>query len=268
SSRAGITCILQALNALKAAGRLDDTRLGVFAYADEGKGLLYSDKYLKQAATLAGRVFVLQPGFLGGKVINQRCGSRKYDILVEGPFHRIGSQECSADVLSWFLERAQGIGSLSRRQQKITVAVQEIHSDRYSVLLPHQVRATVFVTFLDTDLADEAEERLRKFFTPKQEEHGEIRVYFEKLEERPPFRYSPHNDLLIARLRKLSEEWELPFGVESSLLPSAAGEIPAGIPVICGFGPASRDMFTPFECVNRGELLQRALLLSLYLLEN
>ncbi len=268
SSRAGIVCILQALQALNSVGSLQDTRLGVFIYADEGRGMRYSSHALQQAASRAGRVIVLQPGFQSGKVVTQRRGSRKFSILVEGAFQRIGAHGPSSDVMSWFLQRAEQIGALSLPEERLTVAVQEIYSERYSVLLPHRVRATVFVTFLDAALADEAETRLHQLFAPESGEHPETSVYIEKLEERPPLIPSESVNTLISRFRKISEDWKLPFGVESSLLPSAAGEVPEGVPVLCGLGPASRDMFTPHECIHRGELLQRALLLTLFLLED
>ncbi len=268
SSRAGIVCILEALNTLNSIDKLQDNKLGVFIYADEGRGMRYSSQYLQRAAAAAGQVVVLQPGFSGGKVVDQRRGSRKFSILVEGEFQRIGSHGSSDDLMSWFLSRADKIGSLSMPEERLTVAVQEVHSERYSVLLPHRIRATVYVTFLDAELADRAESRLHEFFAPGQGEMDETMVYIERLEERPSLNRSEETARMISRLRKISEDWKLPFGVEASLLPSAAGEVPAGTPVICGFGPASRDMFTPHECIHRGEMLQRALLLTLLLLED
>jgi len=267
SSRAGIACILQVLQALQAVGRLQDAVLGVFIYADEGRGMRYSSQALQQAAAQARQVIVMQPGFRSGKIVDQRRGSRKYSILVEGAFQRIGAHGPTSDVLSWFLQRADRIGSLSLPEERLTVAVQEIQSERYSVLLPHRVRATVYVTFLDDALADEAERQLQELFTSREEEAGETQVYIERLEERPPLVRSACVSQLLDRLQQISEDWKMPFGVESSLLPSAAGVVPPEIPVICGFGPASRDMFTPHECIHRGELLQRALLLTMLLLE-
>lgn len=264
SSRAGIVCLLQALGALDAVNELKKTRLGVFIYSDEGRGMRYSSALLRKAARSAGQVIVLQPGFHGGKVVDQRRGSRKFSILVEGDPLRIGYRGDFDDVLTWFLRVAARLGELSKPEQRLTVAVQEVQSERFSILLPHRVRATIYVTFLESSLADEAEAKIRKLFTP---ENKEIRAYLEKLEERPPLLRSPESTSLLARLKSLSEEWKLPFGVEAGLLPSAAGEIPPGVPVVCGFGPASQDLYTPYECIHRGELLQRALLLALFLLE-
>ncbi len=267
SSRAGIACILQVLKTLKLVDKLDSNKLGVFVYADEGRGMRYSFQHLQLAASKAGRVIIMQPGFRSGKVVDQRRGSRKFSILVEGPFQRIGSHDSAIDLMSWFLNRADKIGALSCPEERLTVAVQEVHSESYSVLLPNRIRATVYVTFLDPELADKAEARLQELFEPGPGEQAETKIYIEKLEERPPLNRSAASEEVIRQLKKISEEWKLPFDVEASLLPSAAGEVPAGIPVICGFGPASRDMFTPHECIHRGELVQRALLLTLLLLE-
>ncbi len=268
SSRAGLACILQVLKTLKQVEKLETAKPGVFIYADEGRGMRYSAPYLQQAASKAGRVIIMQPGFRSGKIVDQRRGSRKFSILVEGEFKRIGAHDSESDLMSWFLSRADQIGTLSCPEERLTVAVQEVHSERYSVLLPHRIRAIVYITFLDSERADEAETRLHSLFESQQEEGDETKVYIERLEERPPLNRSTAAEAVIAQLKKISEEWNLPFGVDSSLLPSAAGEVPAGIPVICGFAPASRDMFTPHECIHRGELLQRALLLTLLLLED
>ena len=264
SSRAGIVCMLQALTALYEVNKLDQAKVGVFIYSDAGRGMRYSSRVLRQAAAVAGNVIVLQPGFLGGQVVDQRRGSRKFSIQVDGSSMRIGFRGEQEDVLSWFLKKAASVSDLSRPEHRLSAAVQEVHSERYSMLLPHRVRATVYITYLESQLADLAEAEIRKVFTPA---YPELRAYVEKLEDRPPLVRSDVTASIILRLKKISEEWKLPFGVESSLLPSAAGEVPENVPVICGFSPAGREIFTPYECVHRGELLQRALLLTLFLLE-
>jgi D-alanine-D-alanine ligase len=265
SSRAGITCVTQALSALKIAGKIGDKKLGVFIYSDEGRGMRYSSHMLRLASAKAKEVIIMQPGFLSGKVVDQHRGSRKYSILVEGPFQRTGAHTTTPDAMSWFLTKSESIRNISRPEEMINMAVQEVHSERYSILLPHRVRATVYLSFLDKDLAQQAEGALYSMFEHPSED--EINVYIQKLEERPPLNKSERTSQMTEKLRIISEEWKLPFGTESGLLPTAGGEVPESTDVICGFGPASRDMFTPNECIHRGELLQRALLLTMYLLD-
>ncbi|SHE88057.1 M20/M25/M40 family metallo-hydrolase [Alkalibacter saccharofermentans] len=265
SSRAGIACVIQALSALKIAGKIEDKKLGVFIYSDEGRGMRYSSHMLRLASAKAKEVIIMQPGFLNGKVVDQHRGSRKYSILVEGPFQRTGAHTTTPDAMSWFLAKSEIIRNISRPKEMINMAVQEVHSERYSILLPHRVRATVYLSFLDKDLAQQAEDALYSMFENPSED--EISVYIQKLEERPPLNKSERTSQMTEKLRIISEEWKLPFGTESGLLPTAGGEVPESTDLICGFGPASRDMFTPNECIHRGELLQRALLLTMYLLD-
>lgn len=87
----------------------------------------------------------------------------------------------------------------------------------------------------------------------------------EKLAERPPLLVGKIKNSIISDLERISGEWKLPFGKESGLLSSAAGEVGDEVSVVCGCSPASKDIYTPNEAVHRGELLQRTLLLTLFL---
>jgi D-alanine-D-alanine ligase len=262
SSRAGIVCTLSAMGALRSIRRLKSARLGVFAYTDEGRGMRYSARMMTRAAAQAGEVIVMNPGAREGRVMTQRRGMRKYSLVVQGDPLRIGARGGKEDVLSWFLLKASSISALGRPAKKLTVSVQQLRTERYSVLMPHRIRATIGLTFLDPRHADKAEARLREIVKP---DHKHLQVRVEMLEERPPLARKGLDNPLVARLESLAAEWKLPFGTDSSLLPSAAGCVPQGTPVICGFGPPGRDLYTPSEAVHRGELLQRSLLLALLL---
>jgi D-alanine-D-alanine ligase len=264
SSRGGLTVMLTALNALKEQKLLAKKKVGVLFYSDEGRGMRYSSSTLRKAASEAKQVIVLQPGFTEGKVADQRRGSKKYSITVEGDPLRVGGKNSKqADILSSFLLKTEKLKEISSRDKKLTIAVQDVHSERYSVLLPHRVTATIVVTYINEKLAEEAEKEIRETFKSSS---GGMKSYVETIEERPPLLRRKNNEI-ISLLRQISEEWHLPFGTESSLLASAAGEVQADIPVICGFAPASKGLYTPNEAIHRSELIQRSLLLSLYLLE-
>jgi D-alanine-D-alanine ligase len=261
SSRGGLVTVLSALGALRFIRRLKKTRVGLFAYADEGRGMRYSADLLERAAGRSSEVLVMNPGAREGKVVTQRRGLKKYTFLVEGDPLRMGVRGRS-DVLTWFLDRAARIAALSRPAKKLTLMVQDVRTERYSILMPHRIRATIGMTYLDRRHAEAAERRLREVIRP---DTKEVRVQMEPLEERPPLARGSEDNPVLGRLASLSEQWRLPFGEESSVVPSAAGVVPSGTPVVCGMGPAGRALFTPNEAVHRGELLQRSLLLALYL---
>ncbi|KPJ60877.1 MAG: D-alanine--D-alanine ligase [Latescibacteria bacterium DG_63] len=261
TSRAGIACTLAAFSALRSVRRLRKSRIGVFAYTDEGRGMRYSSELLRRASEKAAQVLVMRPGARDGKVITQRRGFRKYSLAIEGNPVRIGSQKGGTDVLTWLLNRAASIAALSRPSKGLTVSVQDVSTERYGALMPHRVRATVGMAYLDPHTAESADSELREVVTPGSRV---LQVRIEVLEDRPAFRRSAGNPI-VAALKSISEEWKLPFGTDSSLVPSAAGLVTSKIPVVCGLAPAGRDIFTPREAVHRGELLQRTLLLALLL---
>ncbi|OEF96675.1 ATP-grasp domain-containing protein [Desulfuribacillus alkaliarsenatis] len=264
SSRAGIITVLYALSALKIIKKLKGKKIGVLAYSDEGRGMRYSNTYLQMAASNYEQVLVMNPGIYQGKVVDQRRGSRKYKVVIDGSSMRVGSK-VKKDVMSWFMERYDQISQLNRPEDKLSVAVLDIHSDRYSILLSHRLQANIYVNYLNSKHADLVEKRLKEIFVVQDKE---IHSNLEKLEERAPLIRNRSTKKLIEQLKSISEEWQLPFGVDSSLLPSAAGVVPTKTPVLCGLAPASKDIYTPDEAIHRGELLQRLLLLTLYLLKD
>ncbi len=107
----------------------------------------------------------------------------------------------------------------------------------------------------------EAEEKLNKILNSKVKG---IKTYLQKLEERPPL-LKKRNNITLKSLEKTASDWNIPFGTETSLLPSAAGEIDKKINVLCGFSPASNGLYTPNESIRRKELVEKILLISLYL---
>ena len=84
-----------------------------------------------------------------------------------------------------------------------------------------------------------------------------------------PWHAGRFNVSQLQLVRRLSSEvaarWEIPFGQESALWPSAAGLVPASTAVVCGIGPVAKDLYTPNEAVERISLLQRTLLIAEFL---
>ncbi len=261
TGRAGVACALAAFSSLRSVRKLRTARIGVFAYTDEGRGMRYSSELLRKAAARAARVLVMHPGGQEGKVVIQRRGFRKYSLAVEGDPVRLGSRKNEIDPLSWFIARAPRVAALSAPSRQLTASVQDVTTGRFGPLMPHRVRAALALSYLDPQAATRVDGELRELFKP---ESRRLQARFEILEDRPPFRRSAGNPL-VSVLGSICERWKLPFGTDTSLMPSAAGLVPERIPTLCGLAPRGRDIFTPSEAISRGELLQRALVLALLL---
>ncbi len=94
---------------------------------------------------------------------------------------------------------------------------------------------------------------------------GNFNHQLEVVSDRPALENQAQNKRLAAELAEIAANWEIPFGQESALWPSAAGLVPASTAVVCGLGPVAKDLYTPNEAVERISLLQRTLLIAEFL---
>ena len=263
SSRAPLVMLEYALAALQEAARLDDIPLGVLYYTDEGQDCLYSAKAIRKAAESAGQVLVLTPGNPDDRVVTQRRGTRKYRLRVQGEPLRLGHRPGHREMLRWLFERLEAISELSDREERVAVAPAEIRTEAFPQLLPHRATALLQASYLEYPALEELEADMQAIFGP-QEEVGWQLV---RVTDRPPMPSRTVNEALAARLATIAEDWDIPLGTTSSLIPSAAGLVRPGTPVVCGLGPVVRDLYTARAAVQRISLVQRTLLLAEFLLE-
>jgi D-alanine-D-alanine ligase len=125
------------------------------------------------------------------------------------------------------------------------------------MLLPTRVDATVIMSYPDDEAATATDDAMREILRT-----DNMRWSLELLADRPPMRESKKSRAFADELRDIAEKWEIPFGAESSVLPSAAGLVPPSVPVLCGIGPVGADLYTAQEAVHRVSLVQRALMVT------
>jgi D-alanine-D-alanine ligase len=164
------------------------------------------------------------------------------------------------EVFLWTSQKLAEIARLSSKKDRLAVSTLGIRSDRFPMLLPHRIHATLLLNYLDGQLANETEIKIREIL-----KGSKFKISLEPISDRPPMKERKVNSRLAKSLENVANEWELPWSKDTSLWPSVGGLVPARIPVICGLGPAAKDLYTPREAVNRTSLIQRILLLTLFL---
>lgn len=259
-SRAPLVLIEFALRSLRHYRALQKLPIGVLFYSDEGRDCRYSTDIIRNAASKAQRVLILRPGTINDKIIIQRRGQRKYQLILEGKPKRLGQQQKFPDVLLWFCEQLQKLSELSSRKDRIALSAVDIKTDAFPMLLPHRVTANLMLSYPDPKVADGIEEKMKEILSIKG-----LKCELERISDRPPMKERRNNLSLAKSLAAVAKEWEIPFVEESSVWPSVGGLVPARIPVACGLGPVSRDLYTPQEAVNRASLIQRTLLIAQFL---
>jgi D-alanine-D-alanine ligase len=137
-----------------------------------------------------------------------------------------------------------------------------IETNHMPMLLPHQVTATLLVSYPEEKTGESIERQIRQILDQKA-----VDCKLEQLSVRPPMKERRATARLAASLGDVAARWEIPLKRESWVWPSVAGLIPASCGVVCGVGPVARGLYTPNESVDRISLLQRTLLLAEFLCE-
>jgi D-alanine-D-alanine ligase len=236
--------------------------LGLLVYADEGQDCRFSATAIRELARKAGQVLVIRPGAPDGKVYVGRRGLRKYHLAVEGAPRRLGQGGKGPDVFPWVCARFNELVKLSDRKARVAVSATNVRTRGVPMLLPHRVSMTLLVGYPEPDALSAVEASIRRILG-KRELHWEL----EPVSNRPPMVRRQANLQLMQRLADSAGHWEIPLEGDSSVLPSVAGLVPQGVPVVCGLGPAAAELYTPREAVQRISLVQRTLILTQYLRE-
>jgi D-alanine-D-alanine ligase len=260
TSRAPLVMMDFALRALRYHRILYKLPLGVLYNMDEGRDNRYSGEIIREAASCAKRVLVLRPGGTLGRIFVQRRGWRKYHLTIEGPALRPGQPSRTHDLMQWMSARLQELYRLGSRKDRVSITVHNIRTENFPLLIPHRVVLTVLVSYLDERKIQAIEARFQEILSG-----SKFKIHLEMISDRPPMRERKTNLKLAESLGQVAEEWEIPFCIETSLWPSSGGLV-SKVPVVCGLGPAPKDLYTPQEAVNRTSLIQRTLLLSEFLL--
>jgi D-alanine-D-alanine ligase len=261
-SRAPLVVLEYVLRGLRNIRCLHKMPLGILYYTDEGLDCQYSAELIQKAAAKAKQILVLRPGNPENKIVIQRRGQRKYIVSVETNPRRLGRLTRNPDALQWVAAKIEKVMELSSRNDRLAVAVSDIKSMSYPMLLPHRVALTISVSYGHERTADVAERQIREILG-----RGTVKYSLEMASDRPPMKLRNCNRKLAKKLIDIAEQWDIPIAQESSLWPTVGGLVPKGIGTVCGLGPVARNLYTPHEAVQRISVLQRALLLAEFLLK-
>jgi len=261
-SRAPLVVLEYVLRGLRNIRVLSKIPLGILYYTDEGLDCKYSAELIQKAANKAKQVLVLRPGNPENKIVIQRRGQRKYIVSAETSPKRLGKLTRNPDALQWVAAKIEKVMELSSRNDRLAVAVSDIKSMSYPMLLPHRVTMTISVSYGHEKMADAAEKQIREILG-----QGTVKCSLEVVSDRPPMKLRNCNRKLAKKLIDIAEQWDIPVAQESSLWPTVGGLVPKGIGTVCGLGPVARNLYTPHEAVQRISVLQRALLLAEFLLK-
>ena len=262
-SRGPLAVLEFTLRSLHSVRLLRRRKLGVLLYGDEGQECRHSAALIRRAAAAASRVLVLRPGLADCSITTDRRGQRFYRFSAEGKPNRIDHWLKKEDVLRWSASRLADFSNLSVSEKRLNIGALKLETSSFPMHLPHYVKATVLMSYANTRLADQVEKDIQQRLGGRHP----FKCEFTRLAERPPMHHRRQNEELVAELKEIAQRWDIKLCEQSSAWPSVAGLVPASVPVVCGLGPYSRDLYTPQEAINRLSLVQRCLLLAGFVAE-
>jgi hypothetical protein len=163
-------------------------------------------------------------------------------------------------VVRWLSGKLDSFSKLSSKVERLAIAVGNLHTTSFQMLLPHAVDVTLMLSYGEESVADRAEGQIKEILG-KEGYKWDLKL----LSDRPPMVKRPANQRLAESLAGVAAQWDIPFGRETSLWPSVCGLVPSSVAAVCGLGPVAKDLYTPRETVERISLLQRTLLLAEFL---
>jgi D-alanine-D-alanine ligase len=263
SSRASLIMLLSALRGMRQMRALAKRRIGVLYYMDEGRDCRYSEKIIRQAMSQVRQILVLRPGGSAGSTYNVRRGQRKYRFIAESDATPHGKGSKRPGLMVWFAEKLVACSQLDSRSERIAVSFADIRSESFPMLAPHRISATLHLIYGAAGKADRVEEQMRLLLG-----RAGPRWELEKLSDRPPMEDRPQSQEILQMMSSIAAKWEIPIKPQSSVWPSVAGLAPGGTGVLCGIGPIGEGLQTPREAVQRISLVQRTILLGMFLLNH
>jgi D-alanine-D-alanine ligase len=228
----------------------------VLYYGDEGRDCRYSADFIRATTRRASRVLVLRPVRRDGRVVIGRRGQRTYRLAVEGDSIPIGARRRNSELIPVLLERLDRIQKLTDRRARLAVVVTDLRLQSFPQRAPHAATVTIRVGYPTSAAADRTEAAIREILGRRH------RWRLRLVSDRPPMPRRAVHIELARQVASAAERWEIPVLPERSVLPSAAGLVPAGVACLCGLGPIAEDLNTPSERISRFSLVQRTLLLA------
>ena len=263
--KAGIVLALEAVRALRAAGRMPRRPLTLLLNSDEETGSAGSRELIEAEARRAEMVFTLEPAMPDGSLKTWRKGVGEILLRTRGvASHAGGEHELGRNAIEELAHHILAAQRLTDYESGTTVNVGIVSGGTRSNVVPDQAEAQIDFRVLDKREV----ERLRAWADGLRPVIDGARVEARVELNRPPM---PQDERMLATFEKARA-----IGLELGLALKASGTgggsdanfvAPLGVAVLDGLGPQGDGAHSEREYIQIDSLFERAALLAA-LIEN
>jgi glutamate carboxypeptidase len=158
--KAGVALGIQAVRALRSAGRMPASRVSMLLTTDEETGSRMSRGLVEAEARRSAAVLVLEPSLPGGALKTSRKGCGEYELLVRGKAAHAGVDPSKgASAIRELALKVIGLEALQDLDRGVTLNVGLISGGMRANVVPDAARAIVDVrvpTLADAQVVDAA----------------------------------------------------------------------------------------------------------------
>jgi D-alanine-D-alanine ligase len=264
-SKSGLVVIEYALRALRHIRLLPNLRVKILLTSDASLGNKYSEPTIQQQSALCKRVLCFKPGGAKGEVVTRRNGMGYFNTVVEGDgIHMTGDNiAVGVNSIDELAHKIRAWNRLSRPADGIYVYVNSLKARDRSSDLPDHAHASIFLSFPRQEDGEHLVREIKKIAKKSFVEGSRCALTTDIM--RTPFSETEQVKGLWAELVRVSDTIGRPLGAISRCNSSELNVVPIGVPALDGLGPAGYDTRTSNEHIEARTLVERAVLLSLYM---
>ena len=264
-SKGGLVVMEYALRALRHLRLLSQLQVRVLLTTDASLGNRYSESIVQQQALLARRVLCFKPGGSGGTLVTRRNGMGYFSALVEGE-----EKHFTGDDLVGGVSAIEELGHKVRLWNKLCnpdaetfVYVNSLRADEHAGYLPDHAHASLFISFPDAEVGDRLVADVTKIARKSYCKGSRCALATEVM--RAPFAESPQVATLFGELAAVADQMGRPLGKTGRFTAADINVVPPGVPALDGLGPVGHDTRTSGEHLEAPSLVERAVLLALFM---
>jgi glutamate carboxypeptidase len=258
--KSGVAITLTAIEAVREAGLLPDTRVSLLCTSDEETGSHTSRKLIEDLAREHALVLCMEPGLPDGSLKTWRKGIGDFRVEVTGRAAHAGANpEAGVNAITEMAHVIHHMSSLEDPARGTTVSVGVVGGGTRSNVVPASCFAEIDMRVLDESEMD----RLNAAISSLGPHHPEARISVKGSWNRPPMPRSPtmietfgHAQAIAARLGLTLTEGGTGGGSDANFV------APLGVPVLDGLGAVGNGAHSEREYIEVSSLPTRTALLA------
>ncbi len=264
-SKAGLVVIEYALRALRRLRLLSNLRVKVLVTTDASLGNRYSEPMIQQQSLLSRRVLAFKPAGAGGAVVTRRNGMGYFSTMVDGEEKHFTGDDLVGGVsaIEELAHKVRLWNKLCDADREAFVYVNSLRAEEHAGYLPDHAHASLFVSFPHAEAGDRLVADIEKIARKSYCKGSRCALTTEIM--RAPFSETEQVMQLQRELALVAEDIGRPLKSIGRFTAADINVVPLGVPALDGLGPVGHETRTPNEYIEAPTLVERAVLLALYL---